>query len=168
MAAATAIMAQMAIPMPAGVPMTLQTLAVIMAGVILGPKLGSISMLLYILLGAVGLPVFSGLKGGLAAIVGPTGGFLISFPIMALIIGIGVKENTSSERKKYGDMRFWVMLILGTIVNFLIGTIMFSLSTGSGFMASLTACVLPFIPVTIIKTILGGILGLRIRNAIKE
>ena len=81
MAAVTVIMAQIAIPMPAGIPMTLQTLAVTLAGVILGSKRGAISMLVYLLLGAVGLPVFSGFRGGFAMFVGPTGGFLISFPI---------------------------------------------------------------------------------------
>lgn len=163
MAAATAVMAQIAIPMPAGVPMTLQTLAVILAGVILGPKLGAASMLIYLLIGAVGLPVFSGLKGGAAMLVGPTGGFIISFPIMAFIIGLGAKSN---KNEKYGDAVFWLLLLLGTIVNYAIGTAMFCLSTGSTLGAGLSACVVPFIPTTIVKTIIGGVLGLRIKKAV--
>ena len=165
MAAVTAIMAQLAIPMPAGVPMTLQTLAVILSGVTLGPKLGSISMLIYLLLGAVGVPVFSGLRGGLSMLVGPTGGFILSFPIMALIIGLGSNLNS---KEKYGDFKFWTLIVLGSIINFLIGTIVFCYATGSSFSAGLTACVVPFIPTTIIKTLIGGILGLRIKKAIKN
>ena len=186
MAAVTVIMAQIAIPMPAGVPMTLQTLAVTLAGVILGAKGGAISMLIYLLLGAVGLPVFSGFRGGLAMLVGPTGGFLISFPIMAFIIGLGVAHrsgsngvaksvtsaatasNITTEKKNpLSTIRFWGFLIIGTVINYVIGTAMFCFSTGSSLSAGVAAGVIPFIPTTIIKALVGGILGLRIRKAVK-
>jgi len=196
MAAVTVIMAQIAIPMPAGVPMTLQTLAVTMAGVILGAKRGAVSMLIYLLLGAVGLPVFSGFRGGLAMLVGPTGGFLISFPIMAFIIGLGAAshqanlsgkaastistttsgsassatlsspKSASKKENPLSAIRFWGFLITGTIINYIIGTAMFCFSTGSSLSAGIAACVIPFIPTTIIKALIGGILGLRIRRAV--
>lgn len=162
MAATTAIMAQIAIPMPAGVPMTLQTFAVTLAGIILGPKLGAISMCVYVLMGAVGLPVFASFRGGLNMLIGPTGGFLLSFPLMALIIGLGVKYI------KEKPILFWTFLVLGTIFNYVVGTAMFCLSTGSSVSAGLAACVIPFIPTTIIKAILGGILGMRLRTAVPK
>lgn len=162
MAAATAIMAQIAIPMPGGVPMTLQTFAVTLAGIILGPKLGAISMCVYVLMGAVGLPVFASFRGGLNMLIGPTGGFLLSFPLMALIIGLGVKYI------KEKPIMFWTFLVLGTIFNYVAGTAMFCLSTGSSVSAGLAACVIPFIPTTIIKAILGGILGIRLRTAVPK
>ncbi len=79
MTAITAVMAQISIPLPMMVPMTMQTFAVTLAGIILGAKCGSIAMGVYLLLGAVGVPVFSGFKGGLQSLIGPTGGFLLSF-----------------------------------------------------------------------------------------
>ena len=78
------IMAQISIPMPLGVPMTMQTFAITLAGIILGSKKGAVASLIYVLLGAVGVPVFANFSGGYQLLVGPTGGFIISFPIMAL------------------------------------------------------------------------------------
>ena len=83
MAALTAVMAQISIPMPMGVPMTMQTFAVTLAGVILGSKRGAVSMVVYLLIGSVGVPVFSNMGGGVQYLIGPTGGFLLSFPIIA-------------------------------------------------------------------------------------
>lgn len=76
MTAITAVFSQISIPMPLGVPMTMQTFAVTLAGVILGAKNGAVSMAVYLLLGAVGVPVFSGMRGGIGVLAGPTGGFL--------------------------------------------------------------------------------------------
>lgn len=85
------IMAQISIPMPLGVPMTMQTFAITLAGIVLGSKKGAITSLIYILLGAIGVPVFANFNGGYQLLVGPTGGFIISFPIMAYIIGLGIE-----------------------------------------------------------------------------
>ena len=74
MAALTAVMAQISIPMPMGVPMTMQTFAVTLAGVILGSKRGAVSMVVYLLIGSVGVPVFSNMGGGVQYLIGPTGG----------------------------------------------------------------------------------------------
>lgn len=74
------------IPM-VGAPITLQTLFVLLAGLILGKNKGALSMLLYLLMGAIGLPVFAGYAGGLGIIAGPTGGFLLSFPFAAYVVG---------------------------------------------------------------------------------
>ena len=153
MAAVTAIMAQIAIPMPMGVPMTMQTFAITMAGVILGSKKGGLSILVYVLLGAVGVPVFAEFSGGIQNIIGPTGGFIISFPIMAYIIGLGVEM-----RKKKG--MFTLMLILGTVLNYVVGVIMFCVVMDSTVMTAMAACVIPFIPTAIIKAVLASILGI--------
>lgn len=92
-AAVIAVMAQISIPMPLGVPMTMQTFAITLAAVVLGSKLSAIATLVYLLLGAVGVPVLANFSGGIDKFVGPTGGFLISFPIMAYIIGLGVEHR---------------------------------------------------------------------------
>ena len=79
-AAVIAVMAQISIPMPLGVPMTMQTFAITLAAVVLGSKLSAIATLVYLLLGAVGVPVRANFSGGIDKFVGPTGGFLISSP----------------------------------------------------------------------------------------
>lgn len=157
MTAITAVMAQISIPMPLGVPMTLQTFAVTLAAIILGAKRGATSMLIYLLLGAVGVPVFAGFAGGLPKIIGPTGGFLISFPIMAYIIGKGMEL-----RHKKG--MFTLMVILGTIANYVVGVAMYCIIMKASVITGFTACVLPFIPTAIIKAVLAAVLGLQIHK----
>lgn len=156
------------IPLPGGVPMTLQTLIIPMAGIILGPADGFIATLIYVLLGAVGLPVFSGFTGGLGVIMGATGGFIISFPVLSLISGLGVFVRKPSIGRYVALYGF---LLLGAVVNYLVGTIWFATVymgavTAETMATGFTACVLPFIPTSIIKIILSGVLGLAIRKAL--
>ena len=157
MTAITVVMAQISIPMPMGVPMTMQTFAITLAGVILGSKKGGLSILVYVLLGAIGVPVFAGFSGGVQNLIGPTGGFIISFPIMAYVIGLGVEH-----RKKKG--MFVLMLILGTVLNYVVGVAMFCIIMNSSVMTGITACVLPFIPTAIIKAVVAALSGLQIRS----
>lgn len=156
--AVTAIMAQISIPMPLGVPMTMQTFAITLSAVILGSKKGAVSALIYILLGAVGLPILAGFTGGLQYFAGPTGGFLISFPIMAFVIGLGV------DRFRHIKGGFILCLISGTIINYIFGIALFCFLTGSSVMTGFTACVLPFIPTAVLKAVLASIIGLKIRE----
>ena len=159
--AVIAIMAQISIPMPLGVPMTMQTFAITLAAIILGAKLSTISSLIYILLGAIGLPVLAGFSGGISKFVGPTGGFLISFPIMAFIIGYAVDHRSAFKGA------FVVGLIAGTVVNYIVGIAMFCILTQSSVAVGFTACVLPFIPTAIIKAILAALIGFPIRKRLK-
>lgn len=160
MAGITAVLAQISIPMPLGVPLTLQTFAVILAGILLGSRRGSISMLVYLLLGAVGLPVFANFKGGFQNLIGPTGGFLLSFPLMVFLIGLGVEHK---EKKTF----LISMIAAGMISNYAIGIAVFCIVTGSPVMTGLTACVLPFIPTDLIKAVLATFLGLQLRTRLQ-
>lgn len=155
------IMAQISIPMPMGVPMTMQTFAITLAAVVLGAKLSTYSTLIYLLLGAVGVPVLAGFSGGLDKFVGPTGGFLISFPLMAFIIGFGV------EHRKAFKGAYVVALVVGTVANYVVGVVMFCILTKSPVMTGITACVVPFIPTAILKAILASVLGFEIRKRLK-
>ena len=92
-AAVLAVMAQLSIPMPSGVPVTLQTFAVALTAYVLGPKTGLAAAVIYILLGAVGVPVFAGFKGGIGVLLGPTGGFIWGFLLMILLCGSGAKSR---------------------------------------------------------------------------
>jgi biotin transport system substrate-specific component len=152
------IMAQISIPMPLGVPMTMQTFAVMLAGILLGPQKGTLTIIIYLLLGAIGLPVFSNFRGGLQCLIGPTGGFLWTFPIMALLTGFGAKYL--SRRR----IIFILTLISGNIINLLCGTVFFSILQGITFSAAATTCLLPFIPATLLKIILAAIAGPNIRK----
>ncbi|HWI45563.1 MAG TPA: biotin transporter BioY [Rubrobacter sp.] len=102
MAAVTAVAAQITIPL-FPVPFTLQVLAVILSGLLLGVRHGALAQAVYVLVGAVGVPVFAGFTGGLGHIFGPTGGYLISYPIAAAVAGIAAKTVAGDSRtRRYG------------------------------------------------------------------
>jgi len=144
-----AVSAQISIPLPYGVPLTLQTLAIAFGGIMLGPQKGAMAVLIYILLGIVGVPVFAGLRGGIAVIVGPTGGFILSFPFIALIAGLSTA--LSEKRRKW---LFPAGLILGAVINYLFGMLWFRYVMEIELQAAFTVAVLPFIPGTIMEIML--------------
>ena len=115
----TAVGAQVEIPHQP-VPYTFQTLVVLLAGAMLGPRNGFLSMTMYLSLGAVGLPVFSGAGFGFARILGPTGGYLIAFPIAALVVGYLVS-------KRQDIVWALVSMVVGLVVIFTLGTIQLNL-----------------------------------------
>lgn len=156
-AAITAILAQISIPFIGGVPLTLQLLSVSLCGVVLGSKKGCISILVYIILGAIGLPVFANFSGGFQNIIGPTGGFIISFPIVAFIVGL-VSERTNNI------IVIFISTVLSLLVSYIVGTLIFSISTGSSIMASITACVVPFLFTDLLKGILATVIGVKLKE----
>ncbi len=162
-AAIIAVISQLSVPMPAGVPMTLQTFIIPMAAVVMGTRKGTLSTLLYILLGVVGLPVFSGMRGGIDALLGPTGGFIFSFPFMALITGVGyslaVRASGKTNKKAAFYGVFLLGQLLGVIFNYLIGMLWFSKVTGNSMAGAFVACVAPFIVTSVIKILMVTVLG---------
>lgn len=140
-AAVTTICSWINIPLPfTPVPINLATLAMLLTGGLLGPKYGTISMTVYVILGAIGAPVFHGFTGGLGIIAGPTGGYIIGYIAGALVCGIIVKYLW-----KKGFLMLLAALILGTFACYLFGTAWFIVSTGSGLIAALLMCVVPFL-----------------------
>ena len=101
---------QLSVPLPGGVPMTLQTYIIPVAGIVLGPQLGFFAALVYILLGAAGAPVFANFSGGFAAIAGMTGGFLVSFPLMALLAGLG--DQAGRKAGEASRVSYYSLLVL--------------------------------------------------------
>lgn len=91
-AAIIGVLAQVTVPLPL-VPITGQTLAIGLAATILGARYGTLSVLIYLCMGAIGIPVFAQMSGGLGILVGPTGGYLIGFIPTALIIGFFLKKR---------------------------------------------------------------------------
>lgn len=160
-AALTAVLSQISIPIPfTTVPLTMQIFAVALVGIILGAKNGFISMIIYLLLGSIGMPVFAELSGGIGILLGPTGGFLLGYPFMAFIIGF------VSQRYHY-KVYIFIGMILGLVVDYLMGTIIFSLAMRTSIYESLLMCVLPFILLDMIKIILATSVGITINKRIQ-
>jgi biotin transport system substrate-specific component len=130
----TAVGAQLEIP-HAPVPFTAQTFFVLLAGAVLGPWNGAASMLLYVALGAVGLPVFSGLSFGLARIMGPTGGYLLAFPVAAMVVGFLVNRSPSLIRNLCAMAAgLLVIFSMGTVQLWAVAIHNFREAFGAGFL----------------------------------
>lgn len=167
-AAVLVILSQVQLHLPSGVPVTLQTFAIALAGYTLGKELGIATVFLYILLGTVGIPVFAGLKGGLDTILGYTGGFIIGFPFMAYLCGMREAYFIKLGPRKRN--RFLISLILGliglTIVHIL-GIMQYSKLAGLGYLEGFLVVSLPFL-IKDILSIVGAIyLGDIIKDRIK-
>ena len=163
MTAITVVMAQISIPMPMGVPMTMQTFAITLAGVILGSKKGGLSILVYVLLGAIGVPVFAGFSGGIGVLAGTTGGYIIGFLFSALVMW--AMEKLPGKK---AVMQI-VSMIVGLIVCYAFGTawfmIVYSRANGAvGLATVLGWCVIPFIIPDIIKIVLAYGLSRKLRK----
>jgi len=149
--------AQVAVPLPPdGVPMTLQTLAVVLAALCLGPKLGTVSMLLYVLVGVAGSAIFAGGEKGLGAILGQTGGYLVGFVLCQPLI-------TSIIKRRDGTVRGWGAMAVGVLaghaVIFAVGVPWLAIVNGFGLARALEGGLYPFIPGTIVKTIAAVYIG---------
>ena len=153
------------ITVPAAVPFTLQTMGVFLAVGLLGGKRGTISVLVYLFLGAIGLPVFSGFSGGLGYMMGATGGYIIGFLFSALIMWF--------MEKVFGrDMKILILsMVLGLILCYAFGTAWFmTVYSGSNgpidLATALGWCVFPFIIPDAIKIAVACLLIRRLRPAI--
>ena len=144
--------AQLAIPLPySPVPVTAQTLAVLLIGASFGAKRAFICTITYLLEGFIGLPVFAGATFGFAKLFGPTGGYLIGFVLAATLMGY------ISERRKTNNLKSaLVIFLLGHIVIYFIGIFWLSFFVGSK--NALAMGLFPFIPGAIIKTTLASFL----------
>lgn len=138
------------------VPFTMQTFAIYCSLLLLGGKRGTISMLLYIFMGTVGLPVFSGFNAGFGALLGPTGGFILGFLMCPLLYWLLEKR-----------VNHILLLILGTLICYAFGTLWFVRVYSSGGSpisvgAALMACVVPFVVPDGAKLALAAVISRRI------
>ena len=151
------------ISVPAAVPFTLQTFAIFTAVLLLGGRRGVWSVALYILLGAVGLPVFAGFRGGFGALLGPTGGYILGFLFSALVVwGVTAKAGD-------GLWTQFLALVLGLAVCYAFGTAWFMVVYARvkgpiGLGSALGMCVLPFIIPDLVKISLALLLSRRLRK----
>lgn len=144
------------------VPVSLATLAIYFAVMVLGCKKGTISVLLYTLLGLVGLPVFSGFSGGVGKLLGPTGGYIIGYVFMAIICGLFTDKWPGRFFQRF------IGMLLGTIACYVFGTLWLSLQANLSFSAALAAGVLPFLPADLAKLLIALLVGSEIRKRLMK
>lgn len=166
-AAFMAISSQITIPLPL-VPLTLQTLSVGIIATVLKPSDSIFPILVYLVLGAIGLPVFAGGAAGFGVILGPTGGFLIGFLIQAQQVAQISKLVNLLKTTKSKLSLFIVANIIGTTWCLAMGTIWLSIASGLSLQAGFKAGFLPFIIPGLVKAILAAIIGYYIRHALRS
>lgn len=144
------------ITIPFSIPFTMQTFAVFFSLEYFGGKKGTLGILLYILLGIVGLPVFSGFAGGIGYLLGPTGGYIFGFAVSGIVFCIFEKIGA---KKRALRLAFKLVCLA---VCYLSGTLWFVHVTGTKFGAALAVCVLPFVVPDVIKIALADKVAERI------
>lgn len=160
-AAVLTIISQISIPLPTGVPITIQVFGIALVGTVLGWKLGCLATIVYILLGCVGLPVFSNFQGGVQRLVGMTGGYILAWPIMAVLSGIRIKHENQLVCQGVSI----VLAIVGLMVVEFVGGFQWSiLTTEMSFGAIMAYSFAAFIPKDMVLTVLAVILGKQIRK----
>ncbi len=152
----TAVGARLSVPL-APVPFTFQVVAVLAAGLLLGPKLGAASQLTYLAAGAAGLPVFAA-GGGLTYLLGPTGGYLLAYPVAALVVGLLAHRR--------GFLRQGVGLLAGQAVIYAGGVAWMTPALGPG--RAMAVGLAPFLVVDLLKVVLVWLAGRRLEGPLSH
>lgn len=151
-----------------GVPITLQTLAVILTGLVLGPVRGGLAVLLYLLLGFVGLPVFSRGQSGLQVLSGPTAGYLVSFLVAAVVVGLAAQVTVRAARRA-----LWVPLLLAAsfavtvAVVHVLGVVGLMVNLRLPLSAAVSAD-LPFLPGDLVKDVVAVVAAVAVHRAFSD
>lgn len=160
MTAVTCVLAPMSVPI-GPVPISLTNLAIYFALYLLGWKMGTVSYIVYLIIGIVGVPVFSGFTGGFAKLLGPTGGYIIGFIPMAIIAGLVIEKSGSR-------ILHFIAMVVGTAVCYAFGTVWFCVVMKSDVAAALGMCVFPFIPGDIAKIVIAMVAGPILKKRIQK
>ena len=148
------------ITVPLGpIPFTLQTFAITLVMFIAKPKVALLSMVIYILLGAIGAPIFSSMKGGIGVLMGPTGGFLIGYLLGIFPVGLAMQKL--NEKSSSTGTKIAVTIVSGivlTLIAYVIGTVQFMVVMNQTLAVALAACVIPFMLIDLAKIIVAWIL----------
>ncbi|MFQ5710267.1 MAG: biotin transporter BioY [Candidatus Geothermarchaeales archaeon] len=161
-AALTMVGSYIYVPLPfTPVPITLQTLFTYLSGAILGGRLGALSQLIYILLGALGLPVYAGGAGGITRLVGPTGGYIIGFAPCAYVSGRIVERKGNP-----GYVWFLLAISVGTAILYSLGIVVLTYWVG-GLWEAILLGVVPFLPGDALKVALASYIALKTRPIVR-
>ncbi len=159
--AALGLIPQITIPLAGGVPITAQTLGVMLAALILGPWRGALAILVFIAVVALGAPLLAGGRGGLGVFVGPTVGFLIGWPVAAIVIGLLYRTCLRSGPMLAGVI---ASVIGGILVLYAFGVVGLAIVAEMSLLKALTA-VLIFIPGDILKAVIAAYINREVRRA---
>ncbi len=164
-AALIAACAFVSIPVPGTpIPIVLQNMMVVLSGLLLGPVLGTASTVLFIVAGILGLPIFSGGTGGMAKIMGPTGGFIIGYAFAALVAGLVCGRPRLG--KKSSVPRIAIAALCGFVVMYIPGVIHFMRTLDKTFAETMALCVTPYIPGDLIKMVLSILVSTPLRRTV--
>ena len=152
MAALMCVLCPVSVPI-GPIPISLSILVILLTVYVLGTWRALVSYTVYLLLGAVGMPVFSGFQGGLAKLAGPTGGYLAGFWLMILVAGIIM------EKGKRNLLLTILGMLVGVAIDHAVGTAWFVFQTESTVVHALDVCVYPFIPFDVAKIVIAVLLG---------
>ena len=163
MTAVTCVLGPLSIPLPfSPVPISLTNFAIFLAIFVLGMKNGTISFIIYLLLGAIGVPVFSSFRGGLQVLAGPTGGYLIGFVFLALIMGFALDHF---DRKLVPTI---IGMIIGMAVCYAFGTVWLAKLLSLSFKEGLMMGVIPYLAGDAAKIIIAAIVGPKLYGATQK
>ena len=163
MTAVTCVLGPLSIPLPfSPVPISLTNFAIFLAIFVLGMKSGTISFIIYLLLGAIGVPVFSSFRGGLQVLAGPTGGYLIGFIFLALIMGFALDHF---DRKLVPTI---IGMIIGMAVCSAFGTVWLAKLLSLSFKEGLMMGVIPYLAGDAAKIIIAAIVGPKLYGATQK
>lgn len=161
--AVTCILAPLSIPLPfSPVPLSLTNFVLYISIFILGWKSATISYLVYLLLGTVGLPVFSGFAGGLGKLAGPTGGYLVGMIFLTVISG------SIAKRYSRKPVIIFLGMLLGSAVNYLFGTLWLCIQLHFSFLEGLMTGVVPYIVFDIAKMVIALVIGTTVQKRLKN
>lgn len=149
------------IVVPAPIPFTMQTFAIFLAAAVLGSKGGVIATMVYIALGVLGLPVFSGGKSGIGVLFGATGGYIIGFLPCVYIVGL------LCEKTKKRPVLIGLSMLPGLLCDYIIGAMWYAfvfLKGEQGFLVAITTGILPFIIPDVLKIVLASLIAIRLQK----
>jgi biotin transport system substrate-specific component len=162
-AALIAVLGLVAIPLPISpVPVTGQSLAIMLAGSILTVRQAAYSVLTFLLLGAVGVPVFAGMTGGIGIIVGPRGGYLLGFLAGAIVIALLKGQSNNKWRLAL------VNVLGGIIIVYTFGVLWLGFVTGMGLEKAFTVGALPYIPGDLFKAFVATVVGAAVNRQLQK
>ena len=156
------------------IPLTLQTLIINMIAIMLTPSLSFLTVLVYILIGFIGVPIFSGGAGGPAKLFGPTGGYILAFllcaPLMSYTKNLflkGFRKFISSENTAKIVSYSVNAILVGMTIIYLLGSVYMRFLVDKSFAAVLMIAVVPYIPLDIVKCVIASVISVPIQNALK-
>ncbi len=163
MTAVLCILAPLSLTLPISpVPVSMGNMAICFVVAVLGLKRGFLSVLLYILLGLAGLPIFSNFTGGMGKLFGPTGGYLIGYLFLALLFGFFMERFNNRPVSNFCGAAAGMLLL------YLFGTVWLAFQLDLDFISALWAGVIPYIPLDVVKIILAVILGTKLRKRLLQ